>query len=674
MPWADKDKWVGIDGEGVGNDYVLLDSSEDDYPPAYAASGHLSSLQCLDWVWGLAERRMDAQFCIYGADYDFNDWLRDISFEGLCELTKGEPIQVGPYVIQWMRKFAFNIKRLRVMGDTTKAVPKWMWNGERQYERIRGKAWNGQEIDRSVVTIWDVHPFHQTSFENAIDKVLGNEVIDRELIADGKKLRGKFTHEIMDWVRRYNKAELYNLTIFMSKFDVWLDEAEIKISNYNGPGAIAKKELRSHDVVAHSGRYFKQGKYGFEVKEYNRLGKYGPELWEAVLYSFAGGRNEQPMIGRAKNERFKSYDIVSAYPAAMIDLPCLTHGQWVRHTKFVPGFGIWKYTYDNPNTNEPLYPFFHRTKDGRICYPPKTSGWAMTPEIESALSDNPCYVTIHEGYVWEPEPCSNPFPLAWVADLFSKRRAHKKAGREGASTVLKLAINSIYGSVAQSRGGTEELPPPTQQLFWASWITSATRAKMRNAIKQAPYDICHIATDGLISRVPLDLDIGTGLGQWEEEELRDLTIVQYGCYRAEAWDEKKGEWKEKIRTRSIPIADFDLKAVYAAWRAKESTIEVKRKLFITAGLVASGAYSKDLWCTWKEYPEDFCVAPSDYRMPMSHPSPDELIRMQNTAHILLGDNTQSYPYQPHWGKGEWVPDEWLKEDTLESALAVAEMM
>src|SRR5882672_8618812 len=103
--------FVGIDGEGVGNDYVLLDSSLDDYPRLYTGS-RLTTTQCLDWLWGLGTHAGYCVFVLYGAGYDYNNWLRDIPFEDVQRLASGQLVRVGDYLILWQQRFKFEIRKV----------------------------------------------------------------------------------------------------------------------------------------------------------------------------------------------------------------------------------------------------------------------------------------------------------------------------------------------------------------------------------------------------------------------------------------------------------------------------------------------------------------------------------------------------------------------------------
>ena len=50
------------------------------------------------------------------------------------------------------------------------------------------------------------------------------------------------------------------------------------------------------------------------------------------------------------------------------------------------------------------------------------------------------------------------------------------------------------------------------------------------AALQAPHEIVQFCTDAVFSKVPLTLDEGGGLGQWDCKQVEDLLTVQSGIY------------------------------------------------------------------------------------------------------------------------------------------------
>lgn len=127
----------------------------------------------------------------------------------------------------------------------------------------------------------------------------------------------------------------------------------------------------------------------------------------------------------------------------------------------------------------------------------------------------------------------------WVEGLYDYRR---KVGSKTVGYPIKLGINSLYGKLAQRVGGRT-----WANLIWAGLITARTRAKLMHAASLEPENIIMLATDAVYSTVPLDLDIGERLGQWEHSTHDRMFIVQPGLY----WG------PPKPKTRGVPPKFFE---------------------------------------------------------------------------------------------------------------------
>jgi hypothetical protein len=90
---------------------------------------------------------------------------------------------------------------------------------------------------------------------------------------------------------------------------------------------------------------------------------------------------------------------------------------------------------------------------------------------------------------------------------------------------LKIALNSLYGKRAQRSGSG-----PYHDVVEAGLITAITRAQIIAAVGQNPEAVVMVATDAVFSTRPLQLDLGNGLGQWEEKPWPDLFVAQPGVY------------------------------------------------------------------------------------------------------------------------------------------------
>jgi hypothetical protein len=245
--------------------------------------------------------------------------------------------------------------------------------------------------------------------------------------------------------------------------------------------------------------------------------------------AYYGGRFEITRTGMI-NEPVYEYDIRSAYPAAMRDLPCMVHGSFVRLAgSELREYGLYvasvsfKAAPSAPDTFGQLGGFPVRSDKGHLYWPLQGSGIYWSPEIESAEHLG-FKVKLKEGFAYEKR--CNCKTYEWVERLFNYRRS---IGSSGPGYPIKLGIASLYGKLAQRKGNGA-----FANIAHAGLITALTRAKLNHAIASAadPRRVVMLATDALYSMDPLDLDLGENLGQWERSDLEGLFIVQPGLY----WD------------------------------------------------------------------------------------------------------------------------------------------
>jgi hypothetical protein len=209
-------------------------------------------------------------------------------------------------------------------------------------------------------------------------------------------------------------------------------------------------------------------------------------------------------------------------------LPCLVHGHW-RYSDDPKSFNastlfyVARVSFSQRRSRAGGYGQLGglpvRSKEGHLIWPRQAGGVYWSVEIEAAKKLG-VKVKVHDGWIYE-KTC-NCVPFDWVEPLYDYR---KSIGSQGAGYPIKLAINSLYGKLAQRKGNGLY-----HNMIWAGLITASTRAKLMEAISHAPDDIVMLATDAVYSLVPLPLDVGERLGQWEQAELSDLFIVQPGLY------------------------------------------------------------------------------------------------------------------------------------------------
>ena len=469
--------------------YVLLACGAPGIGHRIIHEAGLPTKDCLEFILQVKQTYRNTIFVGFGFNYDVNQILKDLPDECLYELHEKNETCWGPYKIKWLPRKSFYIKHGR--------------------------------SGRSAV-IYDVFGFFQTSFLQACREYIGKD--DERLIEieAGKAGRDAFEwSDLKEIIIPYNRMELVLLVEMMDKLRADFEAAGIFPSRWHGPGAIAGEVL---------------GKYGVKVSRDIPKG-----VLRAAQWGYAGGRFEQFQLGRHADLVYE-YDIRSAYPAAIANLPDLSAGSWEHVESWEPGtFGIWRCDYqsnDGLSTRKPQ-PLFRRSQTGSVSYPPKVHGWYWTPEASLVPSH------IREGYVFRP--ISNNRPFAFVEKLYEQRRLYKS---QGISTqrALKLILNSLYGKLAQTIGGKDG-PPSWHQLEWAGYITSTTRAKIYEALMLNPNAVIATETDAVFSTEPLDLPLSDRLGDWEQTIFKSIVYLQSGFYYADTGAEILCKYRGMDRDR-----------------------------------------------------------------------------------------------------------------------------
>lgn len=512
-------QFLSYDGEGVTDEdgnhhYILLQNSEGER----ITGSSLATEECLDFLLNQAAKYPQRIHVIYGGGYDVTKWLREMPYENQVLLKKnGETFWEGT-------PSAFGVRKLYVV----EYIPnKWF--------HLKGEDSEGIRRD---IKIYDVMTFFQSSFIKALES--RNIEVD-PLIVSGKASRSDFSYNDLEEISKYCGLELYYLVMLCDALRAEFVEAGLNVYQWHGPGAVANAALSK-----------------FKVKQHHA--KTPAEIEDAAAGAYYGGRFEHFYAGHFPAKVYV-YDINSAYPHFIRQLPELARAMWERVEEFDPNsYGLWYCTYEPDDTEDDFVsprPLPWRSPAGDIGYPRMvTGGWYHTVEAKYATS-------VEYGYVLRPGSDIKPFQF--VEEMYETRKQWKRE-RRGGERALKLAMNSLYGKLAQRVGWNEETlePPKWHQLFWAGFITANTRAMLWEAIKQAPDQIIAVETDSVMSAVPLKLNEGSGLGQWETEHVEWLTYIQSGIYFAGNQHGIMTPGKTKIRGLDAGTLDF---AKVTAWLA-----------------------------------------------------------------------------------------------------------
>jgi hypothetical protein len=544
--------FVAWDGEGITpegerrQNYVLFGNSL-----GYMVSGDkLTTAQCLNLIIDSARENPGAIHVGFSFSYDVEMILTDVPPSVMQILYRKGYCMYGGYRIEYKRGKWFQISR-RV--------------GE----------------DKISARIWDVWGFFQCSFVDALrDNLPSISAEDLQRIEDGKAGRSQFGYSDLMSGRMidYMRAELMYLVQMMTTLRTRLYDADLKIRQWHGPGAIASYAMKKNNM---------RDAMCLPPEPVNN----------AAQFAFFGGRFELFQIGYERNPVY-AYDIRSAYPSGMALLPNLRTGSW-RHfpdgVSQIARFGVYRIVYTNRvvNTVRP-HPYPYRNNRHLISYPNIVQGWYWSPEAQMALSIPDARIV--EAWVFEDD---GTFPFSWIPEVYDRRAQWKREGNPS-QMALKLLLNSMFGKTAQRVGWERTGTAPNwHQLEWAGYITSHARAKLFRAMIEAHAEdaLLGVETDGIFTRSPLNLEIGEGLGQWESERYDGMIYLQSGFYHKRAGE----KWVNKYRgfdKASVNVED-SVRAL-AQWRPWENSgvLSGTTTRFATMGTwLTSTTDRRNVWST-----------------------------------------------------------------------------
>ena len=553
-------EFIAWDGEGFTDDsgthlYTLLASSDGDRTENVNGIGTADAFELL---LSCKRRNPRAIMVGYGLGYDVNMILRDLTTDLLHRLYKTGSVRWLWYRIAWRDGKTFRVER-----------------------------------DGVSVTLYDVISFFQCSFVKACDQYLGTEWENRAQIIAGKAARGSFTAEDAEAVADYNAAELRNLVRLMEELRLRLFRVGMLIRRWDGPGAVAAQLMSNQNVKAHM------------------RSESDDDIRRAVRTAYAGGRFEVMQFGHVLDNAYE-YDVNSAYPSALRELPSLADGTW-QHVNGDPGdqpFAIYRVQFSGYAMFCDPSPFWIRTRLGTIHYPRIGEGWYWSPEVAAVRKYRPDTFAVVEAYVFEPATDVKPF--AFVEPLYLKRQALKRGG-DGAHVGIKLGLNSLYGKLAQqvgwrpARNGKPAKLPPFHQLEYAGFVTSHCRAAVWSAIASDPGNVIAFETDAVFTRKPIDVPIGSGLGQFELTEFSSLTYVKSGTYFGTLTD-----GTEVSKTRGVDLGTLTRADVVNAWEQNEKEAVAQSTRFNGAGIALTQGMHK--WRRWETSEKHVYLGPQGKRI------------------------------------------------------------
>lgn len=514
-------EFVCVDGEGITlpdgmHKYVLLGVGNQQI----TNPDGLDFIECMEFLWSQF-RTGSVAYTGFFLGYDFIQWFRSLPEErarmmltaaGRAARQPRSSQRVQPFPVRY-RGWEFDIlgsKRFRMRKE---GAERWMY-------------------------ICDTGPFFQKSFLKVIDpKEWSDPIVTPEEFEEVSRGKSRRSSAILDSdMLHYNSIENEILARVLCRLNEGFQSLGIHLrpNQWFGPGQAAQAWLKDRAITS------------------ARLQEITPRIvLEIARCSYFGGWFEIMAHGPIPGITWE-YDINSAYPYIISQLPCLEHGEWIHNATTTSPYTL---LYARVRSRNPyIGSMLHRNADGSIYRPDRTEGWYWEHELVAAKRAKLIYGKPDILDRWTYIPCDCPPPFREVRDIYDLRR--KVGKKTPLGIACKLVPNSLYGKFAQSVGH-----PKYGNPIYASLITAGCRTLILNAIASHPggyKSVLMVATDGVYfdTKHP-SLNLSGNLGDWEENQKHNMCLFKPGVY----WDDDARESIRKgdpavFKARGVNARDF----------------------------------------------------------------------------------------------------------------------
>lgn len=388
------------------------------------------------------------------------------------------------------------------------------------------------------VSLYDIAQYYDgkaltEAYQDTINKPLDSEYLAMKL--ERRRLTRRYFRDHKKRVRRYCIADcILTKELAENWIDTFYQVFGFYPRNWISAGNLAEK------VLIH---------YGIAIPYFHEI----PYDVQAIARaSFYGGRFE--LVVRGFIGECYLYDINSAYPYALTNLPNLTKGKWIRtkriHPKAAVGFFhiVAEVGYETK-----IAPFPFRTKNNTIIYPcGRFRTYVTLEELKTVQKVRSVKYKILESWQFIPDPdCDYPFK-AFIEEQYGRRLALKEK-KNPLERTIKIILNSIWGKTAQRINNI------MGNLFFpaiAAYVTGFTRAQLyrfmlKNKLER---EIVAFATDSIACRKKIPDLNSKILGEMKldkESKKRDVIFLSNGFYMFDGIWKKRGIGNDKEKKVEI---------------------------------------------------------------------------------------------------------------------------
>lgn len=286
-----------------------------------------------------------------------------------------------------------------------------------------------------------------------------------------------------------------------------------------------------------------------------------------VTKAYHGGMNMVMWSGPSELGDWRDWDLVSAYPSAMLSLRLIDYAHPRVSTNIndymgdVVGFAHVEFDYDDPARETPVRQPGLPVDGGNrgLLYPRRGRSYCTAAELAVAVRLGCRITAFHHGVIfpWVGEAEGQPPNDVRIFEQFV-RECRKRRSEETKGSVkeklIKLCMSSLYGRVAMgikekrvfdTRSGTSVRLPqsPISNEIMAGHITGQIRATLAEVLANLPADrrALSVTTDGMICNCSLD-----------ELPLNGVMAQRYMDW-AERATGKREIFEEKHRVRQVIV-------------------------------------------------------------------------------------------------------------------------
>lgn len=388
---------------------------------------------------------------------------------------------------------------------------------------------------------FDIASFYMTGLDYAAEMFL--ERSKKDLPFSRKELGSDWSiwAEHKERIIRYCYQDS-ELTRQLAKYWVdWADNFGVDASYPISPANVAGKHALKQNYPTYSEAFHRT---------------VGKRAWK----SYYGGRFEARKKGTF--DQLYNYDIKSAYPSEMVEMPSTDQLTWVKKDNnecldFDLGFVKGDFRVSDQADWAPI---MSRQSDGLVFAPCGThrNKWITLSEYRRCLEHEYTECQMETSIVANDDG-SRPFD--WIRDIYAKRVELKK-NDDPRELILKIIINSVYGKTLQKNPVESPVQVEKYQghagnkqtimiegephvverkeydigpLFnpvYGSITTARTRCQCWDMMQK--YDTVMVMTDGILTTEKAESsDLGTELGDWELDAKGRGLIIGNGLYQLE---------------------------------------------------------------------------------------------------------------------------------------------